>query len=108
MARPEIKFTDKDKKQIKTLSGYGFTQEEIAVLIGHDADTIRKHCKKELAEGKLEAKSICIGKLFGNIKLGKEASIFFYLKTQHGWKETVDVNIEQLPRLNAKVGKLKE
>ena len=53
-----------------------------------------------MKEGKVGAKALVINRLMQNIKEGKEASIFFYLKTQCGWTETqrieTDVNVQHV------------
>lgn len=101
--RPEVKFSPEDRKKIRYLAGLTLSQEEIAKTFGCDRDTLKKHCAEELELGKVEAKQLAVGKLFGNIKKGKEASIMFYLKTQHRWKETQVNENQQLPDLNPKV-----
>lgn len=103
MARPVRKFTDKEKNKIKLLAGYGLTHDEIAKTFDCSDETLRKHCSKELALGKIAAKTLVIGQLFGNIKKGDPASIFFYLKCQAHWKETSVVEHENLVDYRQKV-----
>lgn len=91
MARPVRVFTEKDREEIAHLAGLCMSHDEIAILKKCSRDTLEKHCKEELAEGKANAKSLVTKGLFGNIKAGKEASIFFYLKTQHGWREKSEI-----------------
>ena len=88
MGRPVKKPTDEQRKQIQTLAGFGLTQEQIARVMGIDRKTLAKHCGEDYARGKDVAMTQAVQALFHNIKKGKEASIFFYLKTQHGWRET--------------------
>lgn len=85
--RPPVTFTDKDREEIKKLSGLCLSIEEIARIKGCDRDTLSKWCHDEIEEGRVEAKALAIDRLFRNIKAGKEASIFFYLKTRHQWRE---------------------
>lgn len=87
MARPVKTITDEQRKQVQTLSGYGLNQEQIARMLGISRQTLSKHCKVELERGKDVAFTTATTALFNNIKKGKEASIFFYLKTQHQWRE---------------------
>lgn len=86
MARPEHKPTDKDRLLVKVLAGV-MAEKQIANSLGICRNTLRKNYKTELAEGKDFFLAQAITGLMNNIKKGKEASIFFYLKTQHGWKE---------------------
>ena len=87
MARPTKEPTDEQRKQVQTLAGYGLSQEQIARMLGLHRNTLKKHCAKELEMGKDMAYTQALNSLFSNIKKGKEASIFFYLKTQAGWRE---------------------
>jgi transposase len=94
MARPEKKLTDEQRRRVKTLSGYGLSQEQIASLEGIHVQTLRKHCKEEMEKGKAEAYATAVNSLFANIKKGKEASLIFYLKTQHRWTERSTLEVE--------------
>ena len=93
MARPPTKFSDKDRAEIEHLAGLCMSQDEIARIKGCDRNTLVKHCALELERGKDRAKAMVTNALFSNIKKGKEASIFFYLKTQHGWREKSEVEL---------------
>lgn len=86
--RPYLKISEQDRGEIKRLAGLGLTVEEIATIKGISARTLYNRCAAEMKEGKTSAKALVISRLMQNIKDGKEASIFFYLKTQCGWKET--------------------
>lgn len=93
MARPVKTLTDEQRKQVQTLAGYGLNQEQIARMLGMHRETLRKHCKEELEKGKDVAYTQALNSLFANIKKGKEASLIFYLKTQHNWKEKNEVQV---------------
>lgn len=88
MARPTKQPTEEQRRQVETLSGYGLTQEQIARMLKLSLPTLRKWCHHEMKSGKDKAYTQAVNSLFSNIKKGKEASIFFYLKTQHCWRET--------------------
>jgi hypothetical protein len=64
-----------------------------------DRNTLKKHFKAELEKGKDIAYSQALNSLFSNIKKGKEASIFFYLKTQHGWREVQHISSENVNKV---------
>lgn len=87
MARPEIEISDERRKEIRKLAGYGLTIEQMASVLGIHRNTLTKHCKDDIEKGKAEAFHFAVNSLFSNIKKGKEASLIFYLKTQHRWKE---------------------
>lgn len=110
MARPSKTPTEEQRKQVQTLSGYGLNQEQIARMLGMHRETLRKHCKLELEKGKDVAFTTATTSLFANIKKGKEASIFFYLKTQHNWREKSEVehsgsiNLQPIINFGSKTG----
>lgn len=100
--RPSKEPTPEQRRRIETLAGYGLTEEEIEDIEGLSRETIRKWCKAELVRGRGKAKALVIDQLFGNIKKGKEASIFFWLKCRARWSERagdVAAIAEELPKI---------
>lgn len=85
--RPTREFGQKERAEIEKLAGYGLTHDQIASFFKCDRNTLVKHCSEELERGKTVALVTVVTALFSNIKRGDPASIFFYLKTQHGWRE---------------------
>ena len=47
--------TEEDRRTVKALSGYGVPQEDIAIHMDVDAKTLRKHFRRELDRGTIEA-----------------------------------------------------
>lgn len=86
--------TEKEIEQIKTMAGLGLTIKEIALVLNVSSRTIDRRIEdnEEVAiaykTGRAEAKIKVTEKLFEKIMSGHSASIFFYLKTQCGWRET--------------------
>lgn len=83
--------TDKTRRQVEAMSSYGIPQEEIAKVIDIDPKTLRKHYRRELDIAETKANAMVAGKLYENCMSGKEASIFFWLKTRAGYKEVTKV-----------------
>jgi hypothetical protein len=54
MPRPSFKATDEQKRIVKTMAGLGTPHEDIAVVIGITAKTLRKHFRQELTLGAIE------------------------------------------------------
>jgi predicted transcriptional regulator len=81
--------TDQDRKTAETLSGYGVPFEQIAVLIGIDEETLRKHLRAELDIGKAKANAQIGQTLFQKAKGGDTTAMIWWSKTQMRWKETV-------------------
>ena len=85
--RAPREFSEKEREEIEQLAGYGLTHDQIAIFKRCDRNTLVKHCAIELERGKTVALVTVTKALFSNIKAGDPASIFFYLKTQHHWRE---------------------
>jgi hypothetical protein len=75
---------------VRALSGYGVPQDGIAIHIGIDAKTLRKHFRDELDRGSVEATAKVAQTLFHLATVDKNvASVIFWLKARAGWRETV-------------------
>lgn len=86
--RPSHVPTDKTRNQVEAMSSYGIPQEDIARVLNICKNTLRKHYKEELETAETKANAMVAGQLYKNCMAGKEASIFFWLKTRAGYKET--------------------
>ena len=82
--------TDDQRRTVKALSGYGVPQEGIAIHIGIDAKTLRKHFRDQLDRGSVEATAKVAQTLFHLATVEKNvASVIFWMKARAGWRETV-------------------
>ena len=90
MARPRFKPTDEERKMVETMSGYGVPFAQIAALTGGgiDEDTLNKHFKRELVQGKAKANSKVGQTLYQKATGGDTSAMIWWSKTQMGWKET--------------------
>ena len=89
MARPKFTPTVEQRKQVKALAAYGISQDEIAKYIDVAPKTLRKHFRRELELGIIDAKARIANKLYqiattGN---GNVAALIFLAKTRLGWRE---------------------
>lgn len=80
--------TDAQRAQVKIYAAVGLTHDQIGQIMGHSARTLQRRCKEELAGGLIEANAKIGAKLFQMAMAGDRASVFFWLKTRAGWKET--------------------
>jgi hypothetical protein len=80
--------TDPERRLIEHFVSQGYTQEQIAALIGKTVDTLTKHCREELDLGKLRVCAKVGGKLFQKAMGGDTAAIIWFEKTRSGMKET--------------------
>lgn len=97
--RPKKDLTDEQIQQIEKLAGYGLNEDLIADFFGMGDETLRARMKEDpvimraYKKGRAVRISEVSFKLQENIDKGDQASIFFYLKTQARWSETVKQEI---------------
>ena len=80
--------TEENKRLVKTLSAVGIRHEDIATKIDISADTLVKHYKRELDDGRVDANAAIGRSLYEQAKAGNTSAMIFWLKTRAGWKET--------------------
>lgn len=76
------------RKLVKSLSAVGIRYVDIATKLDITDDTLRKHYKKELEDGRIDANASIGNTLFQQAKNGNTSAAIFWLKTRAGWKET--------------------
>jgi len=83
--------TDEERKLAESMAGYGVPHENIAALIrgGIDSDTLKKHFKTELAQGKAKANAQIGKTLFQKAIGGDTTAAIWWTKSQMKWSETV-------------------
>ena len=82
--------TEEQRRTVKALSGYGVPQDGIAIHIGVDPKTLRKHFRDELDRGSVEATAKVAQTLFHLATVEKNvASVIFWMKARAGWRETM-------------------
>lgn len=88
--RPPYEPTDRERAQVKMLSGMGVRDYEIAKVIGISEPTLRKYFWQELDLGHIEATAKVAQSLFKQatdpVKPNVTAAIF-WLKCRGGWRE---------------------
>ena len=86
--RPAWEPTEDQLKQIETMSAMGITHEQMSAIIGVDAKTLRKHCRKELDQGSIKATMKVAQNLFKQAtEEGNTAAMIFWMKARAGWSE---------------------
>lgn len=79
------------------LSGFGVPQAQIAVLLGCDPKTLRKHFGHELSVGDAKATAKIAQTLYNKAVGGDTASLIFWLKARAGWREKHEVVLSNRP-----------
>src|SRR3954447_25384099 len=87
--RPPRHFIAEDRNQAEMLSGIGLPHRQIAVLIGCDEKTLRKHLGEELQGGDAKETAKVAQCLFSKAMSGDTASMIFWMKVRAGWSERV-------------------
>jgi hypothetical protein len=81
--------TDESRKMVESTSGLGLPHEQIAILVGIDDKTLRKHYRAELDMGKAKANGQIAKTLFSKAVGGDTTSLIWWTKSQMRWSETV-------------------
>ena len=90
--RPRYQPTDKDRKQVETLTGLGLTQEEVGAVLGINRKTIMRYFKTELAAGGAKVAAAVLTRLYDKAVTGDDtAAQIFYAKTRRRWSEKVEL-----------------
>ena len=88
---PRLRFvpTEERRRVAMSMAGYGNTQEEIATVLGlRSTKTLRKHFRKELDRGAIDAKTQVLQTLYKMATSGKcVAATIFLAKTRCGLRE---------------------
>jgi hypothetical protein len=89
MPRPKFISTEERRRTVRSMAGYGMTQQDIATSLGlRSTKTLRKHFRKELDGGMVDAKAQVLQTLYHMAKSGKHpAATIFWVKTRLGWRE---------------------
>jgi len=90
--------TDEQRRTVRALSGYGVPQEGIAIHIGIDAKTLRKHFRDDLDRGSVEATAKVAQSLFHLATIDKNVTAaIFWMKARAGWREKQVIQFSDRP-----------
>jgi hypothetical protein len=97
MARPPFQPTDEQRRMVRSLAAYGTKQDDIAIILELSSRTVRKHFRKELDRGALEANNKVAQALFKKAIEGDTTSAIFWLKCRAGWRERGGLELGSVP-----------
>ena len=90
--------TEEQRKLVKMMSGYGVTQTDIALHLEIDPTTLRRHFRRELDRGMIEANVKVAQSLFQMATTGKNvAAAIFWMKARCQWREKHEVTVSADP-----------
>lgn len=84
--------TANQREMVQLHATVGTPQAIIADMLGIDDKTLRKHYREELDQSLAKANASIGGALFNKAKGGDTAAMIFWMKTQAGWKEKLEVS----------------
>ena len=82
--------TERDRKQVLMMVGFGITQLQIASIMGVSQDTLDRHYRNELDSGVSRANMQVANNLFAiatSRGQGAVAAAIFWMKTRAQWRE---------------------
>ena len=86
--------SEEQRRTVKAMAGFGVPQDDIATYLEVDPKTLRKHFRRELDGGTLEANAKVAQSLFNMATSGKNvAAAIFWMKARGGWREKHDVQV---------------
>src|SRR4051812_9304363 len=103
MARPTWTPSETELKQIETMAALGLTNEQIAVSLGIVPATLYNKKKSneefDLAMKRGRAKAIikAAARIMSEIDDGNLQAAMFFLRTQGGWREKSETNVNVTP-----------
>jgi hypothetical protein len=90
--------TEEQRRTVRAMSGFGIPQEQIATLLEVEPKTLRKHFRRELDRGSVEATAKVAQSLFRMATEGNNvAAAIFWMKARAGWREKQEVRVEVRP-----------
>lgn len=93
MGRKAKEYDQGVAKTVEVLSALAFPHQDIADEAGISKAVMERVYEKELKKGKRRVRKKVMGKLLEMIENGDKAAIFFYCKTQLGWRETQSLDV---------------
>ncbi len=95
--RPEFEPTKEQRDIVQVMAGHNIEQHKIALALGIDNKTLRKHFKTELSRASAMVEATLASNQFarakGNNAVGQRATEFI-LNTRFGWKKAEAVEHE--------------
>jgi predicted ArsR family transcriptional regulator len=90
--------TEEQRRTMRAMAGYGVPQDDIATLLEIDAKTLRKHFRRELDRGSIEATAKVGQSLFRMATEGRSvAAAIFWMKARAGWREKHELLLSAKP-----------
>lgn len=94
MVNPAHEPTEASRRTVKAMAAYGVPEEDIATVVEVSAKTLRKHYRRELDTGHIDANAKVAQRLYKIATEGDDRTAMpacaFWLKTRANWRETTN------------------
>lgn len=91
MGRPPFEPTEQQRETVANMIACGITQEQIALYLDIDDNTLRKHFRRELDTAATAANAKVGKSLFIKATSGDVGAMVWWTKTRMGWKERQEI-----------------
>lgn len=90
--------TEDQRRTVRAMAGFGVPHDGIATLLDIDPKTLRRHFRRELDRGSVEATAKVAQSLFQLATVDKNvAAAIFWMKARAGWREKHEVTVSPRP-----------
>jgi len=93
MVMPAYEPNEKDRQLVLELARDGVNQKDIAFIIGTTDKTLRKYYGDDMRRVRIDCVRKAGKTLYEQGLGGNMAALIFYLKSQGGWREKQDVEV---------------
>lgn len=95
MSRRPVTITDKQKKQVEALAGFGLRDSDISTVVGLAEATMQRRCKAELKNGRAKSNAQ-LAQCAMQMALSKDYPVMtmFMCKVRLNWREKSDIAVE--------------
>lgn len=111
--RPKWVPTKEERLLVEVAVGAGYSQQQIATLIGKSEDSLQRHCREELDIGAIKAGTKISGALYSKAMKGDVAAIIWWEKTRRRLSDRMthefdlskltDEELEALERIRSRI-----
>jgi hypothetical protein len=90
--------SEEQRRTARAMAGFGIPQDDIAILLDIDPKTLRRHFRRNLDRGAIEATVKVAQTLFQMATVDKNvAAAIFWMKARAGWREKHEVKVSATP-----------
>jgi hypothetical protein len=102
IGRPPYAPTDEARKMVRLMVAGGILQEKVAGALGISQETLAKHFRAEIDNGKIEIDTLSVGTVIATMREGGKDALTaatWWQKSRMGWSEKapVDDDVAKVP-----------